>query len=72
MSALKSIHKLVHEGEYVVDVEIKLVASEGGWSPYISVEDAYRLDEARAALRAGDLKRAQQLGRLFKLTPVTS
>jgi hypothetical protein len=41
------------------------------WSPYLSVEDAYKLDDVREALRRGDVKAAMQQGRVFTLTPVT-
>jgi hypothetical protein len=38
----------------------------------LSLEDAYKLDDVRQALRDGDLKTAAKLGRVFKLTPVES
>jgi hypothetical protein len=63
--------KLIHEGKYVAEVDIEIIENEEGWSPYISVEDAYRLDDLRDALKRGDIKKASQLGRLFSLTPVT-
>ena len=63
--------KLVHEGQYVAEVEVELTDSEEGWSPYLSLEDAQKLDEVRESLRRGDLKRAGQLARIFKLTPVS-
>ena len=47
--------KLIHEGKYVAEVEVELIHSETGWSPYISVDDAYKLDDVRNALRQGDL-----------------
>ena len=50
---------------------MSLVEAEGGWTPYLSLEDAYKLDDVRDALRAGDVKRAFQLaGRIYRLTPV--
>lgn len=63
--------KLVHQGQYVAEVEVQLTSSEEGWSPYLSLEDAQKLDEVRESLRRGDLKRAGQLARIFKLTPVS-
>ena len=62
--------KLVHVENYVAEVDIELVDSEEGWSPYLSVEDAKRLDEVKLALRRGDLKAASRLSRVFTLTPV--
>jgi hypothetical protein len=37
----------------------------------LSLDDAYKLDDVRDALRAGDVKRASQLAnRVYRLTPV--
>lgn len=64
--------KLVHEGQYVAEVEVELIETDEGWSPYLSLEDAYKLDDVRAALRRGDLKSAIRLSRVFSLTPVSA
>jgi hypothetical protein len=63
--------KLIHEGQYAAEVDVTLIESEEGWAPYLSLEDAQKLDAVREALRQGDLKWAGQLARIFKLTPVT-
>lgn len=62
--------KYVHEGRYVAEVEIKLIEDDTGWSPYLSVEDAYKLDDVRDALRRGDLESAARYGRVYELRPV--
>jgi hypothetical protein len=62
--------KFIHEGQYAAAVEIEWVESDTGWSPCLSVEDAEKLDEVRAALRTGDLKKAGQLAHVFQLTPL--
>jgi hypothetical protein len=62
--------KLVHEGDYVAEVVVELVEDDTGWSPYLSLEDAYKLDDVRDALRRGDIKAACRLARVFALTPV--
>ncbi len=64
--------RLVQEGELVAEVEVTLIDEEGGWGPYVSLDDAYKLDDARAALQKGDLEAAAQFGRVFKLTPVAA
>jgi len=63
--------KLVHEGNYVAEVEVDLILTEDGWSPCLSVEDAGRLDEVRKLLKDSKLKEAGRLARVFSLTPVT-
>jgi hypothetical protein len=67
----RAISRLVREGELVAEVSVELIETEGGWTPYLSMEDASKLDDVRAALRAGDLQRAAQLAdRLYRLMPV--
>lgn len=63
--------KIVREGDYVAQVDVDLIYTDEGWSPYLSLEDAYKLDDVREALKQGDLKAASRLGRVYKLTPVT-
>jgi len=62
--------KYVHEGQYVAEVEVALVEDNTGWSPYLSVEDAYKLDDARDALRQGGLESAAKYGRIYELRQV--
>ena len=64
--------KLVHEGEYVAAVDVELLDSAEGWAPYLSLEDAQKLDEVREALRRRDLATASKLARVFHLTPVAA
>ena len=62
--------KLVHEGDFVAEVMVELIETTDAWSPYLSIEDAQKLDEVREALRRGDLKTAAKLRRVFRLTPI--
>jgi hypothetical protein len=63
--------KLVREGPYVAEVDVELIETSDGWSPYLSVDDAQKLDEVREALRRGDIRAASHRARVFSLTPVT-
>lgn len=67
----RQVTKYVHEGEYVAQITINLIETDEGWSPYLSLEDAYRLDDVREALRRKDYSRAKSLAQVFRLTPVT-
>jgi hypothetical protein len=62
--------KLIHEGEYVAEVDVELIDTDEGWSPYLTVDGACRLDEVRESLRKGDLKKAAKISRVFILTPI--
>lgn len=63
--------KMIHEGQYVAEVDVELIDSDESWSPYLSLDDAYRLDDVRSALRRCDLHTATRHARVFSLTPVS-
>ncbi len=63
--------KYVHEGKYVAEVEVDLLEANEGWTPYLSLEDAYKLDDVREALRKGDISSASRLSRVYTLNPVS-
>lgn len=60
----------VHEGREVAEVDGPLREDDTGWSPSLSVEDAYTRDDVRDALRQGDLQSAAKDGRIDELRPV--
>jgi hypothetical protein len=62
--------RFVREGEYAAEVEVQIIDAEGGRAPYLTVEEAFKLDDIREALRSGDLDRASKMGRVFRLTPI--
>jgi len=64
--------KLVHEGEYAAEVDVELIETDEGWSPYLSLEDAEKLDRVREALRRGDLGAATKVARVYHLTRVSA
>jgi hypothetical protein len=62
--------ELIHEGKYAAEVSVDLIEDDTAWSPYLSPEDASKLDAVRLALRRGDIGEASKYGRIFELTPV--
>jgi hypothetical protein len=71
MSNRKKV-KYIHEGKYVAEVDVELIESDEAWAPYLSLDDAYRLDDVREALRQGDINSARKYGRIYELRPVAS
>jgi len=43
--------KLVHEGKYVAEVEIKLIEADIGWAPYLSLDSCGDVERRRAGGR---------------------
>lgn len=68
----RRITKLIREGKFAAEISVELIEEEGGWSPYLSLDDVKKLDAARLALRTGDLAGASQYGRVFELMPVVA
>lgn len=62
--------KMVRENDYVAEVEVELIESDDPWAPYLSLEDARKLDEVRVALRRGHVSAAMKHARVYRLTPV--
>lgn len=62
----------MHEGQYVAKVDIELIDTDEGWSPYLFFDDAQKLDDVRDALRRGDVKVAGRLANVFTLTPAVA
>lgn len=63
--------KLIREGPYAAEVDVELIEADDGWSPYLSLDDARKLDAVREALRRGDIQAASRNARVFSLTPVS-
>jgi len=61
--------KIVREGNYVAEVSVELIETNESWSPYLSLEDAQKLDDIRESLRRGDLKSAAKKAKVFILKP---
>ena len=69
MTAREKI-KYIHEGQYVAEVRVQLIDSSDSWSLCLSLEDAYKLDDVREALRQGNVQAAARYGKVFELQPV--
>lgn len=66
----KKTTKYIHEGRYVAAVEVELIHSDEGWAPYISLEDAFKLDEVREALRNNNIRLAGTYSKVFRMEPL--
>ena len=64
--------ELVREGKYAAEVSVELIEEEGEWSPYLSLDNARKLDSVKLALRRGDIAEASKYGRVFELMQISA
>ena len=72
LNKMKKRHhtKWLHVGKYVAKVGVELIDTGEGWSPYLSLDDARKLDDVRDALRREDIATANRNARIFTLAPI--
>ncbi|WP_099239310.1 hypothetical protein [Synechococcus sp. BDU 130192] len=66
----KTQTKIIRQGDYLAEVQITLTYTDHDWSPYLSLEEAEKLDNLRLALQNKDLQVASKLAKIYHLTPV--
>jgi hypothetical protein len=64
--------KFIVEGKYVAEVEVEIIDTDEGWSPYISLDDALKLDNIRESLKKKDIKTAKKSAKVFTLSPIAA
>ncbi len=66
----KKVKKLVQVGKYIAEVNVTMIYTDDDWSPYLSVEDALKLDDVRESLKRKDFFNAQKNSQIYTLTPL--
>ena len=62
--------KLIREGEFMAEVDVEWIVEPPAWEPYLSMDDAHKLDRVRAALKAADILTASSLATVYRTVPV--
>ncbi len=68
----RHVKKLVHVGEYAAEVEVEMIYTDDDWSPYLSLDDAMKLDDVREALLHKDFETAKKLSQVYTLSPLAA
>jgi hypothetical protein len=53
-------------------VYVELIQDASSWLPYLSVDDALKLDQVRKYLREGKFAEAQKIAKVYTLKPVAA
>lgn len=67
---IRMLKKIIHVGDYVAEVDVQLEESTDDWAPYISLQEALRVDNVREALQRGDILSASKEASVFEISPV--
>ncbi len=68
--ANKKKTKFIHTDRYVAEVDVELEVAGQEWAPYLSLEDARKLDFVKECLKKEDLKPISDIARVFEKKPV--
>jgi hypothetical protein len=64
--------RLVRAGKYVAEVEVERNPDENPLGPYLSLDDALKLERVQQALQRGDLEAASQDAKVYEMTLVAA
>ena len=65
--------EIVRQGRHGAEVDVTLIETVGGWSPYLSLADPEKLEAVSLALKQGDIAAARTFGaRVYELREVTA
>lgn len=68
----QTVKRYIHTGKFVAEVEVVSIPDDDAWGPYLSLDDVLKLERVEAALKAGDLKAAAKLARIYEMTPIAA
>jgi hypothetical protein len=54
----------------VAEVTVESILDDGAWGPYLSLDDALKLERVEKALRDEDLQAASKDARVYEMKPV--
>ena len=62
--------EIVRAGDVLAEVPVAEIPDNGAWGPYLSLDDALKIERVRIALETGNLKEAANEARLYELKPL--
>jgi hypothetical protein len=62
-----NITKRLRHGSLMAEVKVKVAADDGAWGPYLSLDDAEKLERVDSALRRGDIKAAAKEAKIYEV-----
>jgi hypothetical protein len=66
------VTRLVYAGRYAAEVSVELIPDDDAWGPYLSMDDALKLERVRSALERGEITAAAREARVFEFLPISA
>lgn len=68
----RKVIRFVHAGRYAAEVPVELIPDDDAWGPYLSMDDALKLERVQEALEKGDIAAASREAKVFELMPISA
>ena len=65
-----TITKRLRHGNLMAEVKVTSIPDDGAWGPYLSLDDASKLERVSRALKLGDVEAASKDATVFAVTEV--
>ena len=65
-----TITKRLRHGNLMAEVKVTSIPDDGAWGPYLSLDDASKLDRVNRALKSGDVEAASKDATVFAVSEV--
>ena len=62
--------EIVRAGDFLAEVPVAEIPDNGAWGPYLSLDDALKIERVRIALERGNFKEAAHEAQLYELKPL--
>jgi hypothetical protein len=62
------ITKRLRHGSLMAEVKVNVVPDDGAWGPYLSLDDAEKLERVDSALKRGDVNAAAKDAKIYEVS----
>ena len=64
---IDTVTKRLRHGNLMAEITVKLAPDDGAWGPYLSLEDAEKIERMDEALKAGDIVAAAKDAKIYEV-----
>ena len=64
---IDTVTKRLRHGNLMAEVLVKLAPDDGAWGPYLSIDDAEKIERVDEALKAGDVAAAAKDAKIYEV-----